>query len=257
MRTNTWRVLTVAVMLVSVGNRTMAEEASRSFQTVDCESFMSAGGELLFLTSQHGFIQDRRSGSYLQKTIPNKVAGAAGIPGQTSVQTVVVQAVPTEDLGFNRLEGGIPGQSLFVVLGGVLGLLLAPAFRRNPAIWAVGGLLAGYLASIVVMDGLFECCKNDMTLTVDNACNTEVTVSIGAHDPLAVPAKSQITLGIEESNKHVLLRETGGDRRTDSFILCASKSLDHEGKAKPSGYVLNVFGENSYRIEHAAYSPDR
>ncbi|MBI4738814.1 hypothetical protein HY772_04595 [Candidatus Woesearchaeota archaeon] len=121
---------------------------------------------------QKRFIHNRNSVSSLQEAVLQEVGGG-GIPGQPSVQTIVIQQIPTKDLGYQCFEGGIPGTILFVIAGGVIGAFVVPVFRKNPVWFGLVGLLVGYLASIVIMSAMFGVEDNDMAFSFDNACDSE------------------------------------------------------------------------------------
>lgn len=148
-RTHCLSILLIVFVLAIVVEPIAANAQTRSFMTVNCDNISLIEGEMLFLRSAHGFIHNGSSGSRLQEAVPQEVYGG-GISGEQSVQTIVIQQIPTKYLGFKRLEGGIPGTILFVIAGGVIGALAAPMFRKNPAGFALGGLLVGYLTQFLL-----------------------------------------------------------------------------------------------------------
>jgi hypothetical protein len=125
-RTLSRLILIVGLLLVAFNEPAVANESFTRINTNEINHISNA--RLFFVTSEHGFVHNRKTDSPLQDEIPAEISGSKYDKTQ-SVDTVLEQAIKTGEQDFKTLEGGLPGGKwVWIIAGGVLGALIAPFF---------------------------------------------------------------------------------------------------------------------------------
>lgn len=233
----------------------VADIQTQSFKTIDYDAGSVIEGEFLLLRTTRAVIESSASGSILHDKVPDTINPSPSERGARNMVLVITQDVPTKSIGYNLLEGGVPGLAivLFVIFGGVIGAFLSTKFPNEQMgfmVFVLPGLLVGYLVGEYVVDPMRH---DDMNITFDNASGHSVSIQIDQYPPISLPAKSQIGIGIEEGAKQVVIEETGGAGRREAYVLSAVKFKKPSGTPSYDGYVVNVFSANKYRVQEVAY----
>ncbi|MBL3601851.1 MAG: hypothetical protein JMN25_18655 [gamma proteobacterium endosymbiont of Lamellibrachia anaximandri] len=159
--------------LLLVGFKSVyANENFKSINTGDISEISNQ--RLFFARSDHGFVSNNKTGSPLQDDVPKEINVLfKNNKYQSSQATVLVQKIITKEQKPKTLEGGVPGERLLggyliYIIGGVLGLIIAPFLRQEPLL----GALVGAIALPLILSSMYT--SEDFEFHIDNATNDKL-----------------------------------------------------------------------------------
>ena len=158
----------LVLFIILMSTTLVALPNSEKFKIIDCENYIdkTLAEEFLFFQSGYGFVYNTKSVSPLQDEIPEKIGSNTGYPNE-SISTVLVQAIPTNDLGKLRLEGGTPTiyYVLVILLGVIIGLIVSIFIEQN----TMSGLLIGGIVAYFIAMFAFDTYEEDFSFTIAHA----------------------------------------------------------------------------------------
>lgn len=161
-----------------------------------------------------------------------------------------MQAIETREQAFQTLEGGLPGGKwVWVIVGGILGGIIAPYFRQQQ----VFGAIVGAIAVLILASLVFE--SDDFRMYVDNATDQDVLLKIDSFSPIAISNRSQIGMKFKEGAHRVKIIKASDNSDLEHFDLNATKYRDGSGDTISGYYIYNVAAKNRYKVHHVVYTP--
>lgn len=231
--------------------------AIESFKTIHTGEISEIKNEhLFFARSNHGFVSNNKSGSPLQSEIPKEINVLfESNKHQSSQATVLVQKIQTKEQKPRTLEGGVPGERLLggyfiYIIGGVLGLIIAPFLRQEPLL----GALVGAIALPLILSSMFT--SEDFEFHIDNATDENLNLIIDSFPPIQISGHSQLTLKVKEKIHDIKVAKISDGSTIEQFKLQAKDYLDESRKKISGQYVYNIVGANSYEVHNVVYSPN-
>lgn len=244
------RLIAFFSVLISVISQPAA--AIESFTRINTNEISRiTNARLFFVTSEHGFVHNRKTGSPLQEDVPSEIAGSK-YDKTESVDTVLVQSIETNEQDFKTLEGGLPGGKwIWIIIGGVLGGIVAPFFRQEQML----GAIVGAIAMLLIGSSIYE--SDDFRLYVDNATEQNILFIVDSFPPIAISAKSQVGVKFKEGTHNVKARKASDNSDLEHFEISAIKYKNKSGDNVSGYYIYNVSAVNDYAVNHVVYSPKK
>lgn len=247
--TNLHLACTISLIFILIVSVCRSVSANEVFTRVNTNEISWIANErLFFVTSEYGFVHDRKTGSPLQNEIPAEISGSKY---ETTPSTILMQIFATSEQDFRTLEGGLPGGKwVWILPGGVLGCIIA-SFIRQPLIGAIVGAIAVPLIGSMIYE------SDDFRLYVDNATDQDILLVIDSFSPIAVSQSSQIGVKFKEGSRSVKTVKASDLSELEHFDLQATRYRDVSGNIISGYYIYNVTAKNRYTIEHVVYTPEQ
>lgn len=235
------------VLTIIFGSSTAA--ASNNFTKINANATIEVANiRLLFVTSKHGFIHHNENDSPLYSDIPTKIGSSSKVAERS---TVIVQSIKTKIDKTILLEGGLPGGKwVWIIVGGVLGLIVAPFLKQNPIL----GAIVGATAVLLFVSYLFE--YDNFKMYVDNATDLTISLEVDNLSPVIIPPFTQLAVIFKEGTRHVKTIKASDNSVIEQFDLQATKYRDSSDSTISGYYIYNVQAKNKYSFHHPVYSPE-